>query len=90
MLISRTAETSKIQNELQLKTEDATELKTCKRVYFYFVLHLVMIKSENEMMWTGGIQMKWTCDHRSSPKKKNFGASTGFAPVASALQYSTS
>ena len=45
--------------------------------------------------------MKWICDHRSesqfkqlrnSPKKKFFGASTGFEPVASALalQCSTS
>ena len=52
-------------------------------------------------MWTAGIQMKWVCDHRSesqfkqlrkSPKKKDFGASTGFEPVASALalQCSTS
>ena len=46
------------------------------------------------MMWTAGIQMKWVCDHRSesqfkqlrnSPKKKIFGASTGFEPAASAL-----
>ena len=56
----------------------------------------------NEMMWTAGIQMKWVCDHRSesqfkqlqkSPKKrKDFGASTGFEPMASvlALQCSTS
>ena len=53
------------------------------------------------MMWTAGIQMKWVCDHRSesqfkqlrkSPEKKDFGASTGFESVASALalQCSTS
>ena len=57
--------------------------------------------SQNEMMWTAGIQMKWVCDHRSesqfkqlrkSPKKRDFGASTGFEPMASALalQCSTS
>ena len=46
------------------------------------------------MMWTAGIQMNWVCDHRSerqfkqlrkSPKKRVFGASTGFEPVASVL-----
>ena len=58
-------------------------------------------ETKNEMMWTAGIQMNWVCDHRSesqfkqlrkSPKKKDFGASTGFEPVASALalQCSTS
>ena len=58
-------------------------------------------ETQNEMMWTAGIQMKWICDHRSesqfkqlrnSPKKRFFGASTGFEPVASALalQCSTS
>ena len=53
-------------------------------------------------MWTAGIQMKWVCGHRSesqfkqlrkSPKKReDFGASTGFEPITSALalQCSTS
>ena len=58
-------------------------------------------ETQNEMMWTAGIQMNWVCDHRSEsqfkqlrkrPKKKDLGASTGFEPVASALalQCSTS
>ena len=46
-------------------------------------------ETQNEMMWTAGIQMKWVCDHRSEPQlkpeKKDFGASTRFEPVASAL-----
>ena len=62
-------------------------------------------KEWNTMKWCelhAGIQMNWVCDHRSesqfkqlrkSPKKKkDFGASMGFEPVASvlALQCSTS
>ena len=43
-------------------------------------------ETQNEMMWTAGIQMKWVCDHRSesqfkqlrkSPKKKGFRGFSG-------------
>ena len=27
-----------------LKTKDATELETCKKIYFYVILHLLTIK----------------------------------------------
>ena len=57
-------------------------------------------ETQNEMMWTAGIQMKWVCDHHSESqlsncekaRKKDFGALTGFEPVVSALalQCSTS
>ena len=43
--MSSKAEMSKIQNALFKKAKDATELKSCKRVYVYFALHVVMIKT---------------------------------------------
>ena len=42
--MSRTAENSKIQNALVLKTKDATELEACKKIYFCVILHLLTIK----------------------------------------------
>ena len=29
-------------------------------------------ETQNEMMWTAGIQMKWVCDHRSESQFKQF------------------
>ena len=51
-------------------------------------------ETQNEIMWTAGIQMNWVRDHRSesqfkqlrkSPKKRFSGLQRRFEPVASAL-----
>ena len=56
-------------------------------------------ETQNEMMWTAGIQMKWMCDHRSesqfkqlqnSLKKRFFGASTGFEPAVHIISFCVS
>ena len=38
----------------------------------------IVSKSQNEMTWTAGIQMKWICDHRSESKQPPKKVSEGF------------
>ena len=50
-----------------------------RQVYTFRCFSNICLLTQNEMMWTAGIQMKWVCDHRSesqfkqlrkSPKKR--------------------
>ena len=46
------------------------------RLLYTFTSSVSNLVSQNEMMWTAGIQMKWVCDHRSAkkPEKKRGGS----------------
>ena len=53
-------------------------------------------ETQNEMMWTAGIQMKWVCDHRSesqfkqlrkSPKKRISGLQRDSNPLFDTLKH---